>query len=77
MLTRDSLIWWVGMAASILGELVMLKDETLVAQYGVPEDAVPYLHLANTIMGVVSAWMKTSPRPHSTEGDMKVTVSGR
>jgi hypothetical protein len=77
MFTRDSFVWWFGMAGSLIGELAMLKEETLVSHYGVPAEALPYLHLASLVVGVVSAWMKTSPRPHSEEGDMKVTPSGR
>ena len=77
MFTRDSLIWWFGMAGAVLGELAMLKEETLVAHYGLPADWLPYLHLASLVVGVVSAWMKTSPRPHSIEGDAKVTPSGK
>jgi hypothetical protein len=88
MFTRDSFVWWFGIAGSVLVSLGTLQtcdphlaecaaSPTSLAYYGVPDAWAPMIRLGALLVGIVSGVMKTSPRPHSEEGDLKVTVSGR
>lgn len=88
-LTRDSFVWWIGIAASVLGTLVAQRvcdphtiancasDPATLAYYGIPDNWAPQIRLAFLLVGIISAWMKTSPRPHSEEGDAKIPESGK
>lgn len=87
-LTRDSVIWWYGIGAAVVVSLAALQtcdphvtncaaSPTNLAFYGIPESWSPFIRLAALIVGVVSARNMTSPRPHSEEGDAKITPSGK
>ena len=54
MVTRDSLVWWLGLIGAVL---------TAVANEAglFPEAWYRYINLAALLVGVVSGWMKTSP----------------
>ena len=57
-ITRDSALWWWGMAAAIVGGFATLGN---VEDYGLPMAWVPYIRLAALIVGIVSGKLATSP----------------
>lgn len=59
-ISRDSVIWWVGIAASVVLGLASLTDP---GAYGIPEAWLPYLRLAALVVGIFSGKMATSPLP--------------
>jgi hypothetical protein len=83
--TRDSRVWDVLIVLSlIVGALSALRvcdphvtncaaDPTTLAFYGIPDWMLPPIRFASLVGGIVSAYMKTSPRPHSVYGDAKIT----
>lgn len=87
MFTRDSKFWPIGLATAVIAGIAGLRacdphaacvlDPTMLGYYGIPDSWAPYLRLYSLIAGPVNAWMMTSPRPHSIEGDAKITPSGR
>lgn len=80
-LTRDSALWYVGMFAAVVLGLASLTTgtecPTSLGCYGISDKAAPYLRLGALLIGTVSGWMKTSPRPHSEMGDAKITPDDR
>jgi hypothetical protein len=60
-LTRDSVLWTLGMIAAIVLALATLGNG--VADYGIPLAAVPFIRLAALIVGVISGKLATSPLP--------------
>jgi hypothetical protein len=83
--TRDSRLWDVVIVLSlIVGALSALTvcdphvsncafDPTKLAYYGIPDWMLPPIRLASLVAGIVSAYMKTSPRPHSEFARAKIT----
>jgi len=61
MLTRESWLWWAGLFGSIILGLSTLGDS--IVDYGIPATWLPYIRLGALVVGIVSAWMKTSPFP--------------
>lgn len=85
--TRDSVLWTWGIAAAVIVALATLQtcdprlqtcgaSPTMLSFYGIPDGLAPYLRLGALVIGIGSGVMRTSPRPHSTEGYAKVTESG-
>lgn len=84
-LTRDSRLWDVLIGLSLLiGALAAFgacdphvtncaADPTKLAYYGIPDSALPFIRLANLVMGILSGVAKTSFRPHSAYGSAKFT----
>lgn len=85
LLTRDSKVWnfLIGLSL-IVGALAAFgacdphldncaQDATKLAYYGIPDKALPFIRLANLVMGIVAAYAKTSFRPHSEYGKSKMT----
>lgn len=90
MLTRDSRIWNVLIGLSVIvGVLATLgtcdphtvldcaADPMNLAYYGIPDSWLPKLRLLALVTGVYSGVQRTSPLPHSEEGDAKITASGK
>lgn len=73
MFNRDSALWTFNIAAAVVTALV--ANLHLFPWFS--EDTRHWLSLAAFLVGTISGVMKTSPRPHSEEGDAKITVSGR
>jgi hypothetical protein len=70
-MTRDSIVWWVGIGfAIILGLATVPEPATL----GIPAVCLPYLRLAALIIGIVSGKLATSPLPGAPKNN---TVSVR
>jgi basic membrane lipoprotein Med (substrate-binding protein (PBP1-ABC) superfamily) len=70
-MNRDSLLLTLGIIGAVIGYLIAA---------GEPPNAWSYqewLQAAAFAVGVLAAKLSTSPLPHSEEGDMKVTPSGR
>jgi tetrahydromethanopterin S-methyltransferase subunit C len=57
-MTRDSIVWWIGIATAVVMGIGTVGD---VASYGIPEKAVPYIRLAALVLGIVSGKLATSP----------------
>lgn len=71
-MTRDSKLWWLGIAAAVilgLGTLDGNEGPTSLAYYGIPLAAAPYLRLLALVIGIVSGKMATSPLPHSDDAN--------
>ena len=62
-MTRDSVIWWVGIIVAVLGAIV--ANANLLPASWAP--AVPYINLACIILGVISGKLATSPLPGANE----------
>ncbi len=56
-LTRDSVVWWVGMVGAVLVAVLSTADALPAAC----EPARPYLTLLSVIVAAVSGKMATSP----------------
>ena len=55
-ISRDSVVWWLGMIGAVLA--------AVVNQTGLfPVEWYPYINATAFIVGVISGWMKTSPLP--------------
>lgn len=63
-LTRDSVLWWLGLASAVL--------TALANEIGLfPAEWYRYIHLAALLVGIVSGWMKTSPLPGENDAAKK------
>jgi hypothetical protein len=60
-MTRDSIVWWIGMAAAVVAGIATIGDAELVTSYGISERAIPYIRLAALISGIVFGKLATSP----------------
>jgi hypothetical protein len=72
--TRESAIWWVGLAAAIITGLATLDAKTAVETFGIPLAWLPRLRLASLIIGIGSAWAKTSPFPSKDDASKIIRV---
>lgn len=63
-LTRDSVIWWVGMIGAVLTALAAVSNQ-------LPAEWQPYLLVAATVVGTVSGWMATSLLPGRNDATKK------
>src|SRR5262245_49154609 len=61
--TRESAIWWFGLAAALVAGLATLDADTAINTFGLPAAWLPKLRLAALLIGIGSAWAKTSPFP--------------
>lgn len=71
MLTRDNAALYLGLVAAVI--TFVLASEKDVSEWATRD----YLQAA--LLGVtwLTGKLQTSPLPHSTEGDAKVTASGK
>lgn len=60
-ISRDSIVWWVGIVGSVVVGLADLSAAGNLAHYGIPEGAAPYLRLGALVVGIVSGKLATSP----------------
>lgn len=72
--TRENFIWWVGLAFALIVGLAALDTSTAVETFGIPAAWLPRLRLAALLIGIGSAWSKTSPWP-SKKDDVVVTIN--
>jgi hypothetical protein len=70
-MNRDSIVLTIGIFGAIVGYLITAGKPPTEWNYQ------EWLQAGSFAIGVLMAKLSTSPLPHSTEGDMKVTVSGR
>jgi hypothetical protein len=70
-MNRDSIVLTLAVLGSVLGYLIAAGKPPTDWNYQ------EWLQAAAFGVGVIAAKLSTSPLKHSTEGDMKVTVSGR
>jgi hypothetical protein len=61
--TRDSAIWWLGLVSAVVVALATLDQQTATQTFGLPLSWLPKLRLASFLVGIVSAWAKSSPFP--------------
>lgn len=71
MLTRDSLLLYLGLAGAIITYIVASEKDM--------SDWTTRDFLQCALLGVtwLTGKLQTSPLPHSTEGSAKVTASGK
>lgn len=74
MLTRNSVVWIIGMTA---GALAYLSGHFHVAHtiLGIPEAWQPWIELAGAAVGGASAILRQSPLPHSASSDQTIAFS--
>jgi hypothetical protein len=65
--TRDSALWWYGLVAALLGAVATF-DAEMAATFGIAAVWLPKIRLLSFLIGVGSAWARTSPFPHSQDG---------
>lgn len=65
-MTRDSRLLIVGVVVAVIMGLATLDTQTAMS-YGLHANWLPYLRLANLVLGIVSAQLGTSPLRHSSE----------
>jgi hypothetical protein len=70
-MNRDSILLTLGIIAAAVGYLISAGKPPTEWNYQ------EWLQGASFAIGVLLAKLSTSPLPHSEEGDMKVTPSGR
>jgi hypothetical protein len=70
-MNRDSILLSIGVLGAVIGYLISAGEPPTKWNYQ------EWLQAGSFAIGVLLAKLSTSPLPHSTEGDMKVTVSGR
>ncbi len=58
-MTRDSVVWWVGMIVAVLGAII--ANANLLPAAWAP--ALPWINLACIVLGVISGKLATSPLP--------------
>jgi hypothetical protein len=68
--TRDSAIWWFGIAAGVAGAVATLDTKTAVESFGIPANWLPYIRLTSFLLGTISGLMRMSPRPLSEENPL-------
>jgi hypothetical protein len=74
-MTRDDLKWSVGLVGAITVAIAALSD-TVVHAFGIPAAALPYIKFGAFLVGVVSAYMKTSPLPGKAAWLLIVSLCG-
>jgi hypothetical protein len=57
--TRDSVVWWVGMIVAVLGAII--ANANLLPASWAP--ALPWINLVCIVLGVISGKLATSPLP--------------
>lgn len=62
-LTRESALWWIGLGSAVITGLATLDADTAVNVFGIPATWLAKLRLLSLIVGIGSAWAKTSPFP--------------
>lgn len=67
LISRDSVVWWLGMVAAVITAIVANIDQF----DWFSEDARKWLTLVSLIIGVISGKMATSPLP----GERAVTMA--
>ena len=67
MLTRDSAVWALAIGGAVVGYLIGAGEPPTEWSYG------DWLQALAFLIGTLSGWMKTSPRPHSSYGKAKLT----
>lgn len=68
MMTRDSRLWWVGIAIAVVTAIssrMDLIDPLLPAEH--TDKAHALIELVSLIIGIVSGKMASSPLPHSDD----------
>jgi hypothetical protein len=70
-MNRDSLVLSLAIIGAVFGYLIAAGKPPTEWNYQ------EWLQAGAFAVGVISAKLSTSPLPHSEEGDMKVTPSGR
>lgn len=61
-LTRESVLWWILLALSLVTALATVDTSTAV-DLGIPAKALPYIRLIAFLTAAGSTWAKTSPFP--------------
>jgi hypothetical protein len=74
-ITRESWLWWGGLIGAIVVGLAALDTSTAVDTFGIPASWLPRLRLAALIVGIGSAWAKTSPFPSKKDNGGRVDPS--
>lgn len=67
-LTRESVVWWVGLVSALVVGLATMDTGTAV-EFGIPAAVLPKLRLAALLIGIGSTWAKTSPFPSKKDCD--------
>lgn len=77
-LTRESAVWWWGLVAALVTTLATVDADTAMA-LGISAYWLAKLRLASFLVGVGSAWAKTSMFPSRKDVDVgdRVDVSRR
>jgi hypothetical protein len=70
-MNRDSILLSIGILGAVIGYLISAGKPPTEWNYQ------EWLQAGSFAIGVLLAKLSTSPLPHSEEGDMKITVSGR
>lgn len=68
-LTRESVVWWIGLASALVVGLATLDTSTAIDTFGIPASVLPKLRLAALLIGIGSTWAKTSPFPSKKDCD--------
>jgi len=72
--TRDSAFWGWGLVVSIIGAVATLDAET-AAKLGIAAPWLTKARLLTFVIGVGSAWARSSPLKHSDELPPRVDPS--
>lgn len=67
LFTRDSQVWWLGIAGAVITYLIGAGKPPTEWSYG------DWLQALAFLIATVSALNRTSPQPHSVYGKAKIT----
>jgi hypothetical protein len=72
--TRDGAVWWWGLVVSLIGAIATLDADT-AARLGIAAAWLTKARLLTFVIGVGSAWARSSPLKHSDDLPPRIDLS--